>query len=93
MVKRNPSTRLVDSKGRITLDGRFAGRTVLIEEPDDGTIVIRLARVVPEGEAWLYENAEAMKRVRRGLKDAQNGNFAKKVPNFKADAKTFGVEE
>ncbi|MGH7244895.1 MAG: hypothetical protein ACREJD_15890 [Phycisphaerales bacterium] len=93
MAKHNPSTRLVDSKGRLTLDGRFAGRTVLLEESEEGSIVIRLARVVPEAEAWLYENPEALKRVRRGLKDAESRNFATKAPNLKSDAKSFGVDE
>ena len=93
MVKHSPNTKLVDSKGRLTLDKRFAGRTVLLEESEEGEILIRLARVVPEREMWLYENPEALKRVRQGLKDAKAGNFAKKTPNFKADLKAFGADE
>jgi hypothetical protein len=30
--------------------------------------------LIPPAEAWLYENAEAMESVERGLKDATKGN-------------------
>jgi hypothetical protein len=68
--------RNTDSKGRVTLGEQFANRTVLIEDRGD-EVVIRLARVIPEREAWLYENKKAMASVRRGLKDAKSGRTAK----------------
>jgi hypothetical protein len=39
--------------------------------------LIKLARVIPEREAWLYENKEAVASVRRGLNQAASGKFAK----------------
>lgn len=85
MKQRSATARNVDAKGRVTLGESFANRTVIIEDRADGEVVIRLARVIPEREAWLYENSEALAAVRRGLKQARGGKFAKS-PNFKAAA-------
>jgi hypothetical protein len=74
----------VDSKGRLTLGESFANRTVLVEDHGEGEVLIRLARVIPEREAWLYDNKEALASVRRGLKQATDGKFAKKGPDLKA---------
>lgn len=75
----------VDSKGRITLGASFANRTVIVEERD-GEIVLKLARLIPQSESWLYENKEALASVRRGLNQARNGKFARKGPDLKAAA-------
>ena len=76
-----------DSKGRVTLGAHFANRAVIVEQRSDDEVVIRLARVIPEGEAWLYENPKALASVRRGLDQARKGAVAKKSPNLKAAAK------
>ena len=33
--------------------------------------------IIPTSEAWLYKNKEALKSVRRGLKDAAKGRISK----------------
>jgi hypothetical protein len=38
--------------------------------------VLHLARVIPEREAWLYENSTALAAVRRGLKQARSGKLS-----------------
>ena len=76
-----------DSKGRVTLGGHFANRAVIVEQRSDDEVVIRLARVIPEDEAWLYENPKALASVRRGLDQARKSAVAKKSPNLKAAAK------
>ena len=68
--------RNTDAKGRVTLGEHFANRTVLIEDRGD-ELVIRLARVIPEREAWLYENKKALGMVRRGAKQARGGRRAR----------------
>lgn len=78
-------TRTTDSKGRITLGESFANRTMLVEKRGD-EIVLRLARVIPEREAWLYENKDALDSVRKGLKEAKARTFAKKGPDLKRAA-------
>jgi hypothetical protein len=79
-------TKTFDSKGRIALGSQFAGQTALVDVRKDGTIVIELARVIPEREAWLYANPAALERVREGLRQAQEGEFSKTPPDLEADA-------
>jgi hypothetical protein len=74
MARIRTNTRQADSKGRITLGEAFANRTLLVEEQGD-RIILRLARVIPESEAWLYDNPAALDAVRRGLKQAQAGEL------------------
>ena len=76
-----------DSKGRVTLGGHFANRAVIVEHRSDDEVIVRLARVIPEREIWLYENPKALASVRRGLDQARKGNVTKKPPNLKAAAK------
>lgn len=70
MAKRARQTRNTDSKGRVTLGEAFANQTLILETRGD-EIVLRLARVIPQREAWLYENPEALGALRRGLKQAK----------------------
>ncbi len=46
-------TKTLDDKGRLVLGSRFANRQVIIEENNESQIIITLAKVVPECEAWL----------------------------------------
>jgi hypothetical protein len=86
MGKNAMVTKNTDSKGRLTLGESFANRTVIIEDHGEGELLVRLARVIPEREAWLYDNKEALAAVRRGLKQATEGKFAKKGPDLKSAA-------
>ena len=76
-----------DSKGRVTLGGHFANRAVIVEHRSDDEVIVRLARVIPEREAWLYENPKALASVRRGLDQARKGRVSKNPPDLKAAAK------
>ena len=76
-----------DSKGRVTLGGHFANRAVIVEHRSEDEVIVRLARVIPEREVWLYENPKALASVRRGLDQARKGNVTKKPPDLKAAAK------
>ena len=82
-----PHHKNTDSKGRVTLGGHFANRAVIVEHRSDDEVIVRLARVIPEREAWLYENPVALASVRRGLDQARKGNVTKKPPDLKAAAK------
>ena len=50
-----------DSKGQVTLGGHFANRAVIVEHRSDDEVIVRLARVIPERETWLYENPPDLK--------------------------------
>jgi hypothetical protein len=75
MPDRSLVTKQADAKGRITLGKAFANKVVLVEDRGD-EVVVRLGRVVPERDSWLYENEAALAAVRRGLDQARKGKFA-----------------
>jgi hypothetical protein len=75
-------TKALDSKGRLVLGKRFAGRTVIIDDSDPARIVVTLAVVIPEREAWLYRNPQALRSVRKGLTEAKNGQFVPDPPDL-----------
>lgn len=74
MPSRQVQIKSADSKGRITLGESIANRTVIVERRGD-EIVLVLARVIPEREAWLYEDPVALERVRKGLAEARKRDF------------------
>ena len=80
------TTKLVDSKGRLMLGNKLAGRMVLVDDSDPEHIIITPAVAIPECEAWLYKNEEALRRVRAGLEQARKGQFSKSPPDLDADA-------
>jgi hypothetical protein len=80
------SIRNVDQKGRLGLGEDFASRTVIVERVGEDEIVIKLARVIPESESWLYKNKSALNQVRDGLEAARKGRIGK-GPNLKRAAR------
>ncbi len=85
-MKSSSLVKNVDSKGRISLGESFANSTVLVEERNDGELIIKRAVVLPAREAWLYANKGALGSVRKGLSEATNRQFAK-GPDLKASGK------
>lgn len=65
-----------DDKGRVTLGKKFANRMVIVKEVDDTEVVVTIARVIPEREAWLYDNATVKAAVFAGIEAARCGQFA-----------------
>lgn len=78
-------TRPLDSKHRITLGGRLQKllmRKMKIDSYQisvgkEGDILLRPAVSVPASEVWAYKNPEVIGRIRRGLKDAEEGKVKK----------------
>ncbi|MCM2306868.1 MAG: hypothetical protein NDI91_05275 [Sulfuritalea sp.] len=54
-----PSVKIIDANGRISLGKQFAGRQVLVEEKEPGIWLVRTATVVPDNERWLHEAQSA----------------------------------
>jgi hypothetical protein len=74
-----------DSKGRIALGRAFANSTVLIERVSSNEYRVIKARVIPEDEAWLWENDKALGMVMRGLRQAKEHQLADTPPDLELD--------
>ena len=79
-------TKTTDAKGRVVLGQRFANKTVIIREVDATEMLVTIARVIPEREAWLHENKVARELVATGLQQAAAGQFSGSPPDLDADA-------
>ena len=79
-------TKTTDAKGRVALGQRFANKTVIIREVDATEMLVTIARVIPEREAWLYESKVAKGLVTTGLQQAATGQFSDSPPDLDADA-------
>jgi hypothetical protein len=44
----------IGSSGQISFGKQNAGRTVTVEEVEDGVWLVKAARVIPENELWLH---------------------------------------
>jgi hypothetical protein len=87
-----PALKTIDGKGRLTLGREFAGRTVQIQPQRDG-VVITFCRVVPDREAWLWENETAKGMVDRGLEQAKRGELGDGPDLAAAFAFADGISE
>jgi hypothetical protein len=47
----------IGSSGQISFGKQHAGRTVTVEEIEDGVWLVRTARVIPDNELWLHQPA------------------------------------
>jgi hypothetical protein len=86
------TTKTADDKGRVSLGSRFANRQVIIEVNNESQVTITLAKVVPEREAWLYNNPEALQSVLLGLSQARDGKFSDNPPDIDAVCAQFPEE-
>lgn len=65
-----------DSKGRITLGALAKGiSSFVISKEDDGRLTLEPYKEIPAREAWLFENSEAIGKVRKGLADVAAGSL------------------
>ncbi|MDA3949488.1 MAG: hypothetical protein PF508_09685, partial [Spirochaeta sp.] len=75
MAQRHMVTLKPDGKGRITLGKLLEGvSSVRVSVEQDGRIVLEPFQEIPQREAWLYENKEALDNVRTGLRHVAEGN-------------------
>lgn len=77
--------KIVDDRGRLLLGADYANKSYLVEEKENGEIVLIPAITIPVREKWLFDNKKALESVKRGLDDAKagrtkaRGSFAKYV--------------
>jgi len=79
------ATKTADSKGRVALGKDFADCPVIVEQVSPVEVRIIKARLIPENEAWLWENDTAIGMVRRGLQQAKRRETAGNAPNLNLD--------
>ena len=77
--------KIADSKGRIALGPRFAGKPVIIEDVDDTEVRVIVAEVVPRRELWLHRSTKARDLVFHGLAQAKARKFSRNPPDLEAD--------
>ncbi len=66
-------TYTTDQSGRICLGKEFAGKTYAMRANDRGSIELMPVKIVPENDAWLYQNKDAHGAVMEGLEQAKQG--------------------
>ncbi len=44
----------IGSSGQISLGKEFAGRKVVVENPEPGVWLIRTATIIPDNEKWIH---------------------------------------
>jgi hypothetical protein len=67
---RGPEVKTIGSSGQISLGKEFAGRTVMVEQIEDGVWIIKSARVIPENELWLH-TPEMSKKLTEAVRWAE----------------------
>jgi hypothetical protein len=60
----------IGSSGQISIGKQHAGRTVTVEEVEEGVWLIKAARIIPENELWLHRPPAAGK-LRRAIEWAE----------------------
>jgi hypothetical protein len=60
----------IGSSGQISLGKEYAGRTVAVEEIEQGVWLIKSARVIPENELWLH-TPSASRKISRATEWAE----------------------
>ncbi|MDG4584594.1 MAG: hypothetical protein P9E67_11015 [Candidatus Competibacter sp.] len=65
-----PIVKVIGTNGQISLGKQYAGRQVLVEEPEPGVWLIRTATVIPDNERWLH-TPQAAADLERALAWAQ----------------------
>ena len=69
-----------DAKGRITLGHKLTKDVsgYRVTETKNHQIILDPCVEIPAREKWLFKNKTALKKVKRGLKDAEQGRLLKR---------------
>jgi len=73
----------IGTSGQISLGKEHAGRTVTVEEVEQGVWVIKTAQVIPDSEMWLH-TPEAKASLERALE------WSDKTERAETDLAAFG---
>ncbi|MEP7352926.1 MAG: hypothetical protein ABI824_06810 [Acidobacteriota bacterium] len=56
----------IGSSGQISIGKQYAGRTVVVDELEEGVWLIKTAQVIPDNERWLHE-PEVARTLKRAM--------------------------
>ncbi|MCO6044947.1 hypothetical protein NG895_13640 [Aeoliella sp. ICT_H6.2] len=70
------TTKILDSKGRLSLGAEYASQTVIVDDSNADRIVITPAVVIPANELWVFQNEAARESLAAGLRDARAGRLS-----------------
>lgn len=51
-----PTIKHIGTNGQISLGKKYAGKQVSVVELEDGTILLKPGKFIPDNELWLYAN-------------------------------------
>ena len=71
MAKTGIIVKTISPSGQISLGKKYAGRTVVIDESQEGVWHIKTAQVIPDNEVWLHEEP-AKSKLEAGLRWAES---------------------
>ena len=63
--------KVVGSNGQLSLGKELAGKMVLIDQIDEGTLIIKSGKFIPDSEKWLHQ-APHLGKVDKALEWAKN---------------------
>ena len=58
--------KVVGASGQVSLGKKYAGRTVIVDQLEDGVWMIKTAQVIPDNERWLH-TPEMQQRIREAF--------------------------
>lgn len=68
LQQNNTSTiKQVGANGQIALGKEYAGQQVQVSKLDDGSLIIKKGRFVPDNEKWLHDG-DNLERVKEAIK-------------------------
>ena len=81
------TVKVIGANGQVSLGKEFAGKTVLVDQVNDGTWIIKAGEFIPDSEKWLYQSgniSKLEKAIEWTEKNKPVDNFdqlAKKIEN------------
>lgn len=78
--------KVIGINGQLSIGKEFAGKTVLVDQIDKTTLVIKVGTFVPDSEKWLYQGrnlAKLEKALEWAEKNMPLDNFEQFVHGFK----------
>lgn len=85
MLSQVSNIKVVSVNGQLSIGKEYAGQQVQILKQDDGTLLIKKGKFIPDNEKWLYEG-DNLERLKASIEWAKNhepqNNFEELLAKF-----------